>query len=444
MPLSEKQLTAVGQKVLSLARRAAPTAEVFVGLESARRAHVRFARNEVTTAGEVDEAQVSLSLRLGKQAATCTSNQSDDGALAALVDRTLRLARLSPEDPELMPVLGPQRLEKNPLAFDAKVDALDARGRAAIIKAALAPGRARALATAGFLFQWSGLVAKVSSAGLKVVQPATGLQFTMTARTPSGKGSGRGQFYGRRLLGFDAGAVATQACDGAVASEDPKPLAPGRYTVVLAPAATATLAESLLSAMDQRSADEGRSFFSKPGGESRVGEALFSPLLTLTSDPGNPRTPMLPFDGEGRPLEVQRWVSGGRLEALATSRFWAAKTKRAPRGGHGGFELAPGTTPRATLLEGVRKGVLITRFWYTNWVDAQTLLLTGLTRDGTFLIEDGAVVGPVNNFRFNESVAAAFSRCDALSSELEASDAETVTPAMRTHEFLLASVSDAV
>ena len=444
MPLSEKQLGQAMQKVLAAAKKLEPKAEVFVGLESSKRAHVRFARNEVTTTGEIDEAGLTISVQLGKKAATSSSNQTDDASIAAMVERTVRLAKLAPDDPELMPVLGPQPVTRNDVVFDAKVDALDAKGRAGLVKDALMPGRELALLTAGFLFQWSGLVGKASSSGLVQVHPATGLQFTVTARTPSGTGSGRGQFYGRRLQGLDARGVAKNACDTAKRSENPRKLEPGRYTVVLEPAATANFAESLLSAMDQRAADEGRSFFSKEG-SSRVGEQLFSPLVTLRSDPRNARTPMLPFDGEGRALQAQPWITAGKIDALAASRFWAAKAKRQPIGGHGGFELAAGTTPRAKLLEGIKRGVLISRVWYTNWVDAQTLLLTGLTRDGTFLIEDGQVVAPVNNFRFNQSVADAFAKCDALSTELEAAnDAETVTPAMRTHEFLLASVSEAI
>ncbi|MBE2252898.1 MAG: TldD/PmbA family protein [Myxococcus sp.] len=445
MPLSEKQLRQAMQKVLAAAAKRAPKAEVFVGLESSRRAHVRFSRNGVTTSGEIDEAGLTVSIQLGRQAATSSSNQTDDASIAALVERTARLAQLAPEDPELMPVLGAQPVARNPLAFDPKVDGLDAKARAALVHQALAPGRSLGLSTAGFLFQWSGLVGKASSRGLSRVHPATGLQLTVTARTPSGTGSGRGQFYGRRLQGLDAAAVATTACETARRSENPRRLKPGRYTVVLEPAATAVLAESLWSAMDQRAADEGRSFFSRGEGQSRVDESLLSPLVTLRSDPTSPRTPMLPFDAEGRALGPQPWITAGRIDALSTSRFWAEKTHRQPVGGHGGFELAAGATPRAKLLEGVRRGVLISRVWYTNWVDGPTLLLTGLTRDGTFLIEDGQVVGPVNNFRFNQSVADAFTRCDALSVEREAAnDAETVTPAMRTHEFLLASVSEAI
>lgn len=441
MPLSEKQLTQVMQQTIALAKKAAPGAEVLVSFTSAREANVRFARNEVTTAAEGDEVHASLSIKLGQRNASAETNQLDDASLKALVERTARLAALAPENPELMPVLGPQVVKRNDAAFDPAIDSLDAKGRAAIVKTALEVARSRGLPTAGFLFQRTGLVGKATSAGLSLVHPATTLEYSVTSRTASGTGSGRGTFFGRRLAAFDVAAATTKACETAKASENPRRLEAGRYTVILEPAAAGEFASNLLNAMNQRSADEGRSFFSK----AKLGEKLFSELVTLRSDPRSAATPGLPFEQEGRVLDAQPWVTNGTLSALAADRYWAKKTNRSAIGGHSGFELAKGTTPRAKLLEGITRGVLISRVWYTNWVDAQTLLLTGLTRDGTFLIENGAIAGPVNNFRFNQSVAETFARVEALSVEqAAANDAEALTPAMRIADFNLASVSEAV
>ncbi len=441
MPLPEKQVTAVMQRVLAAVKKSQPKAEALVSASSRRIAHVRFSRNTVATSGEVDETSLRLTLKLGQRVASAATNQADDASLAALVERTSHAVTVAPEDPEAMPVLGAQPFVRNPNVFDAKLDALGATGRAALVKQAIEPGKARGLRVAGFFQQVNGVFCIASSAGLQALHPATSVELTITARTPSGTGSGRGHFHSRSLAGLDAAAVATKACDGASRSENPRKLEPGRYSVILEPHATAILLRSLVSTMDQRSADEGRSYFSK----KKVGERVASPLVTIASDPRSPLTPMLPFDDQGRSLEAQRWITGGTLEALSMSRYWAAKTNRQPIGGHPGMALAAGSTPRSTLTQGIKRGVLISRFWYTNWVDGPTLLLTGLTRDGTYLIEDGQLVAPVNNFRFNQSVADAFGACDALSSEVEnASDPETSTPAMRTHDFLLASVSEAV
>lgn len=442
--IKETALKETLAKVVSATKRLDPKAEVLVRLEALRRANVRFSANEVSTSGEGEESRLSITIQLGQRAATITSNQTDDASVARTVERGLRLAQLAPVDPELMPVLGTQPIKRVELAFDPRVDALDAKARAGIVAAALEPGRAQGLITAGFLSMTSGFVGRATSAGLMHLHPATSLELSLTARTPSATGSGRAQFSSRRLEGLNAESIAKEACATAKASENPRRLEPGRYTVILEGAATATLVESLMSAMNQRSADEGRSFFSKPPNQSKVGERLFSEHVTLRSNPKEPKTPMLPFDTEGRALDAQNWITNGRLEALGTTRYWAKRTNKPVIGGHSGYELTAGTVPRARLLENVTRGVLISRFWYTNWVEPQNLLLTGLTRDGTFLIENGRIVAPVNNFRFNQSVAEAFLKCDALSSELSAVDVDAVAPAMRTHDFLLASSSEAI
>ena len=153
---------------------------------------------------------------------------------------------------------------------------------------------------------------------------------------------------------------------------------------------------------------------------------------------------MLPFDGDGFPLAPRTWVNAGVLESLAVSRYWAKEKKLEPTGWYGGYEVSPGQSSRAQLLSGIKRGVLITRLWYSNLVDPKTLAITALTRDGTFLIEDGVVTSPIKNFRINQSVIDALAKVDAVSSERESPDSTWKVPALRTHEFLLASQSEAV
>jgi predicted Zn-dependent protease len=244
----------------------------------------------------------------------------------------------------------------------------------------------------------------------------------------------------------DFALLARTACAKAAASKSPVALEPGRYTVVLEPAATLELAETVAESLEQRSADEGRSALSKSGGGTRAGEKLFSELVTIVSRPGGATAPSVPFDGEGQPLAPRTWVEKGTVKELSVSRFWAKKKGLLPTGGYAGFELLPGTASRDELIKGVKRGVLVTRLWYTNLIDPKTLALTGLTRDGTFLIENGEVTRPVNNFRFNQSAIDALARCDGLSKETGTGswNPDTRVPTMRTHEFLLASKSEAV
>jgi len=342
-----------------------------------------------------------------------------------------------------MPALGPQAYPAVPSAFDPALDDLDAAARAEVARESLAAARAAGVNFAGFFRQASAARALATSAGLWAYHSATTLDFTGTARTPDGTGSGWAGVWGNRWRGADTRAVASAAIDKARRSRQPRALAPGRYTVVLEPAAVAGLLWFLTDALDARQADEGRSFFSKAGGGTRLGERLFGDATTLRSDPTRAETPGAPFDDEGLPLAPTVWIDRGRLAALATTRYWAAKQDRPALGSPSGYELVGGAHDMAGLLDGVERGVLITRFWYTRWLDPQTVMVTGLTRDGVFLIEDGVVTAPVNNFRFNESPVTMLKNADALTRQTTPIEQWRV-PALRTHGFNLASVSQAV
>lgn len=165
----------------------------------------------------------------------------------------------------------------------------------------------------------------------------------------------------------------------------------------------------------------------------------------MRSDPTSAETPGAPFDGEGVPLAPTTWIENGVVKALVYNRYWASKQGVAATGQPSTFQLLGGAATDADLLAGVKRGVLVTRFWYLRWVDPQTLLVTGLTRDGVFLIENGQVTAPVNNFRFNDSPATMLSRADAITAAtVRAQGGRLRVPGLRTHEFNLTSISDAV
>lgn len=443
--LDEKGLQAAANQVLLLVKKAEPKAEALVSAHSAHHAHTRFAKSTVTTTGDVDQTTVRLSVRLGQRSAGAVMNQIDPASLQRLVERAVGMARLAPEDPEDQPVLGAQKFTRS-AAFDPKVEALDPAARAAAVRLALDAGRAEKLEVAGFLQHVSMLVLRATNAGFLGVQPLSDLRFSVTARTADGSGSGWAGATARQRAQVDFEQVARSACQKAAASRSPVALEPGRYTVVLEPAAAVSLVETVARSLEQRSADEGRSAFAKPGGGTRRGEKLFSELITLVSRPNGATAPSTPFDEEGLALAPRTWVEKGVVKELAVSRFWAKKQGLAPTGSYAGFELLPGAQPPEALLSGIARGVLITRFWYTNLIDPKTLALTGLTRDGTFLIENGQVTRPVNNFRFNQSAIDALQKCDALSNQSAGApwNPDVRVPALRTHEFLLASKSDAV
>jgi predicted Zn-dependent protease len=202
---------------------------------------------------------------------------------------------------------------------------------------------------------------------------------------------------------LDTARLGKRAIDKAAHNAIPLDLDPGKYTVILEPAAVADLVWWVLRMMDARSAEEGRSFLSRKGGGTRLGEALFDEKVTVYSDPNDPIAPEPVFGEDGLPQRRTVWIDGGIVRNLVRSRFWAKKTGREPVARPRSFVMAGGSASIDQMIRDTRRGILVTRVWYTNLVDPRSLLLTGLTRDGNFFIENGRIVAPARNLRFNES-----------------------------------------
>jgi predicted Zn-dependent protease len=447
-------------RILTLVR-ATKGADALVAVRSAREGNTRFAVSEITTSGDVDTLTIALTIQLGQRSATAITNQQDDHSIDELVGRALRMARFAPEDPEQMPLLGRQGYIPANNATDLATAKLTPDVRAKAVGAALAAAEGGKVVIAGFMSHGNHSLTLATTLGLAAYHTWTTCNFSCTARTADASGSGWAGVGSNRIADLDAAALARIAVDKATSSAKAGKLDPGRYTVILEPAAVANLLAFLTGAFDARRADEGRSFFSK----KQPGDKLFPETITLRTDPADPALTSPPFDAEGFPLAPTRWIDKGVLTGLPYSRFWAKKHSKTPtgrlnagRGGGGGgagpggdggvgWVLDGGTSSRDELIKGVQRGVLITRFWYLRAVDPATVLATGLTRDGTFLIENGAITRPVNNFRFNESPVQMLARCDGLG-PMEIPNSYEVgamrVPVLRTHEFNLASISDAV
>ena len=241
-------------------------------------------------------------------------------------------------------------------------------------------------------------------------------------------------------------------------------LPPGRYEVLLPPDATADLMVPMSEAMSGRDAEEGRSAFAAPGGRTKVGESLASLPFDLRGDPKEPGLECAPFLATGAsgtdvsvfdnglPVGPTHWIAGGRLERLRYHRAGAARSgvEPAPPVDNLVLELPRATTTLDDMVARTERALLLTCLWYIREVDPVTLLLTGLTRDGVYLVENGEVVGAVNNFRFNESPLEVLARATeasrserGLSREWGEWQPRTAMPALRVAEFNMSSVSPA-
>jgi predicted Zn-dependent protease len=422
--------------------------ECTVTLTGSRTGNIRYARNNVSTAGLVEDAQLSVSVAYGKRQGTAAINEFDDKSLEKVVRRAEDLARLAPENPEFMPAVAKQAYKLS-ATFSAKTAAIDPEFRAQAAAYSIEASRKNQLVCAGFFTDRTSFETIANSNGVFGHQQATSLDFTCTVRTEDGRGSG----WVKRSAGdaalFDPREASAVAIEKALRSVDAKALEPGRYTVILEPAATSDLIGYMLSGFDARKADEGRSFLSKKGGGNRLGEKLFDQQVNIWSDPWDKDVAVLPWDsGTMLPRERMAMIKDGRVAALDYSRYWAGKQGVRPIGSPGNMIMAGTGKSTAELIANTRKGVLVTRTWYIRLVDPQSVLLTGLTRDGTFYIENGKIKHPIKNFRFNESPVTMLNNIEEIGKpQIIAGDEvqyAMLIPPMKVRDFNFTSLSDAV
>jgi len=441
--LTEEQARAILDKVVKLSKADECTAQ----LTGAINGNVRFARNDVSTSGVVNDSDLVVQVAFGKRVGTATINQFDDASLARIVARAEELARLAPENPEFVPAIEKQTYRATP-TFSEATAAIDPAYRAKVATDSIGPCKAQKLIAAGFLEDGQSYVAFMNSKGNFGYQRATRLDYTCTVRTENGAGSG---WVGRNLQDattFKPGDDIQTAMRKAAGSADARALEPGKYTVILEPAAASGLVGFMLNFFDARQADEGRSFLSKKGGGNKIGEQVYDPRVNLYTDPWDANVPVMPWDDDGLPRERMDIVKAGKIANLDYSRYWAQKQGKRAVGTPGNVIMTGGTKSTAELVRGTQKGILVTRTWYIRMVDPQTVLLTGLTRDGTFYIENGEIKYPLKNFRFNESPVIMLNNIEELGRPVrvkgDEGDMIMMLPPMKLRDFTFTSLSDAV
>jgi predicted Zn-dependent protease len=419
-----------------------------VSVDSGYQANIRFAANQVSTAGGVVNSQIGIQSTLGKKHGVATTNDMSDESLRRAVEQSETLAKLSPDDPEAMPSLPPQTYLPVNGYFDSTANLTPAeRARAALT--ALEPARkAGDLKAAGFIVVNAGANALGNSKGLFAYNRGTTANYTLTVRTNDGTGSGWAGGEHPDWNKIDFSALSSHAIEKARLSRNPVAVEPGRYTVILEPQAVGDLVQLMAFYLDARESDEGRSAFTKAGGGNKIGDKIVDSRVTIFSDPQDPQLLSQPYDGEGLPLSRQLWVENGVLKKLYYSRFWAQKQGKEATGYPSSVKMQGGTTSMDDMIKSTPRGILVTRLWYLREVDPRTILYTGLTRDGTFLIENGKISKAVKNFRFNDSPLFLLNNIDALGPAVRLGGTEAggaiVMPAIKAHDFDFTSLSDAV
>jgi len=441
--LSKEQAQALLKKVLSYSK----ADECEVNLTGTDGGNVRYARNSVSTSGIISQTQLIVQSAFGKKLGTATINEFDDASLEKVVRRAEELAQLAPENPEYVSILGPQTYTESK-TFVQSTASITPKQRAELVEQSLKVAKDSKTIAAGFLEDNAGFSAMMNSKGLFAYNTSTGTNFSVTVRTEDGKGSGYATRGYNDITKLDTKTATQVAAEKAVKSSTAKAIEPGKYTVILEPAAVAVLLENIFFGLDARQADEGRSFMSKAGGGTRLGEKMVDERVNIYSDPQHPELPTSPWAGDGRPQEKVSWIEKGVMKNFTWGRYWAEKKNAKAIPTPDAIIMEGGNKSLEELIKGTKKGVLVTRLWYIRSVDPQTLLLTGLTRDGTFYIENGEIKYPVKNFRFNESPIIMLNNLEELGRQERTVSVESninyLLPPIKVRDFTFSSLSDAV
>ncbi len=435
--LSKEEARTIVNKILAYAT----ADETAVSINGLKTGNIRYARNTVSTSGESENVSIAVTSVYGKRSGTATINELDDVSLQKTVKRSEEIAKLAPENPEYMPMLGKLDYAETKAYMDS-TGAInpDVRARAAIDS--IQPCKQNACVAAGYMEDNVGYNAIGNSKGFFGYNKFSTLDFSVTVRTDDATGSGYASQDYNDIKLLNTKSATEVALQKARASVKAQALEPGKYTVILEPLAAADLLQNMMRSMDARSADEGRSFLSQKGGKTKLGEKLFDERVNIYSDPFNPLIPSAPFTADGRLQEKINWVEKGIVKNMSYSRFWADKKGVKATPSPNGFIMMGGDKSLADMIKNTQKGILVTRLWYIRSVDPQTLLYTGLTRDGTFFIENGKIKFPVKNFRFNESPVIMLNNIEEIGKEVRVGG--NLVPALKIRDFTFSSLSDAV
>ncbi len=445
--LNEKESKAILKKVLAFSK----ADECECNLNGQLNGNIRYARNTVTTAGEISDLTLVVQSSYGKKRGVATINEFDDKSLEKVVRRSEELARLSPENPEYMPFLGPQKYSKMNTYFKSTASVTPA-DRAQAADDSITPSKENKLIASGFLNDNHNMLAIMNSKGLFAYNESTNASFSATIRTEDGKGSG---WVTRDYADYNKMNTATAskiAIDKSLGSVDGKKMEPGKYTVILEPAASVQLITNMFNSMGERAADEGRSFLSykpkegeKDAPKNKLGLKIFDKRVNIYSDPHHPEVPTATFSGDGHAVEKIDWVKDGKIMNFKNSRFWSNKmgTKYNPTAvGSNQYIMTGGDESLEDMIKNTRRGILVTRLWYIRPIDPQTQLYTGLTRDGTFYIENGKIKHSVKNFRFNESPIVMLNNIESMGKPVRING--NMVPPMKIRDFTFSSSSEAV
>jgi predicted Zn-dependent protease len=419
--------------------------EVEVSLSNSEETLSRYSENQITQNVSSTGFKLSVTSYFGQRSATTSTTELDRDAITETVRRSEDLARIAPADPEWVPLLDPQTYDNRIPAFDEATANLSPLARGELIQTVCQRCTEAKVEGSGTLSTDVELFAIGNSNGLRACNRLTAADFGFTAKIENGSAWSRRSAWSVEQLPIEP--MAETIIQRAFAARNPREIQPGVYPVIFDGAAFAELLMWVMFNLDARAADEGRSFMSrldesgKPVG-NHIGEQLFSPMVQVERNPAHPLIQGSTFFGDGLKKDYLEIVKDGIPQTLSYSRYWASQKGVEPRGAMYPVVMQGSEQSIADLIAQTERGILVNRAWYVRYVNPRTLEVTGMTRDGTFWIEDGKIAGPIKNMRFNQSLPEMLRDVDGLSQVNRYGG--SVIPGVRVKAFNFSSITDSI
>jgi len=443
---SESDLRKIAASVLRLGKTLG-LRDTEVQIDETIDALTRFANNAIHQHVAEQGLVVSIRAVVDGRTARVTTNRIDEDSLRSAVESAASLATQQPKDPHLLPLLGKHKY-RTVRRFHPATAALSPETRARAVKKACQLAEKHGQVAAGIFSSGQNQCVLANSRGLAVAYRQTHATFSVTMQQGSAASWAKGNAGDYRQ--FDPAKLAGIASEKAARAQNPIELQPGRYTVILEPAAVLDIVGFLFYDFAATSVADKRSCFS-----GRVGKPLLGKNVTIADDVYHPDQLGMPFDGEGVPRQRVNLVQDGVIKNLVYSRQSAKQAKARPTG-HGfalpnefgeapmNLVVAGGTTSLDQMIASTERGLLVTRFWYIREVDPYEKVMTGMTRDGLFLVEKGKIASAARNFRFNQSVLEMLRNVECLGPTRRAAGEESfemVVPSMKVGAFQFSEVT---
>jgi predicted Zn-dependent protease len=449
---SRDEVKAITDKVMNMAKADAVEVEFNGGERSA----TRFANSNITANMVQFDRNLSITVYYGSRSATGQTRDFDEESLKEAVEDAQKRAQQARENPEMLPIIeGPQEYVTVDATLPSGVNFGPAE-RATMVKQSLDICQKKGVIGSGYIPKIHQTTCTANSKGLFAYYQYAEASFILTCRTPDGGGSGWAGLTGIKDVSLiDATQLTNVAADKALKSKKPRAVEPGRYTTILEPRANARFLSLMMGLFNARTAEGpvGSYFSGKQPGTTKVGEKLFSDAFTIKSDIGNPILRQTPIGTDGMAARPTTWIDKGVLQNLVYDRTWAKRQKKepTPTGANQSLVMEGSDMTIEQMIKTTKRGLLVTFFWYIRPVDPQTLLNTGMTRDGLFLIENGEIAGPVQNFRWNMSPLVGYNNITAVGKPVPIHTGESydgpgtaLVPPVRIDDFFMTSISPAV